>query len=655
MRTLSIDIETFSSADLAKTGVYKYCESPDFEILLFAYSFDSQPVRVVELAAGEDLPDEVLEALEDELVLKKAFNANFERTAIAMHLHRVELKKYRPMPPEQWACTMVKSAMLGLPLSLGSAAKALKLDVEKDTAGTALINYFSKPCKPTKANGMRTRNLPQHNPEKWKQFVEYCRKDVQVEQEIGKRLDWFTIPPMEVLLWNLDQRINDYGVMIEPRMVINAINMSEVYGQRLVAEAITISGLTNPNSGAQLKKWLSENMGEEVTGLTKADVPLLLDRTENADVTRMLEIRQEMSKTSVKKYEAMRQYMCVNGRACGLFQFGGASKTFRWAGRGIQLQNLPQNHLKHIELARTLVMEGDINRLEVFFDNVPDTLSQLIRTALIAPEGSRLIVADYAAIELIVGAWLAGEQWVIEEFNGDRKMYEKTASKMFNVDIKLVTKDSPERQKGKIACLACQYGGGVGALTNMDSKNQIPEEEKPLIVKLWRKSNPKIVAFWYILENAAVWAIEHPGEVVPLPHSMSFFVKKNILFFKLPSGRCLTYRSPKIGVGKFDNKCIFFEGIDQTTKQWGRQDTYSGKLFENLCQAVARDCLAEGLLTLDKAGYKIVAHVHDETVSQMPIGDGSLKEVCELMSKPIPWAKGLPLAVEGFETAYYKK
>ncbi len=647
MQTLSIDIETYSSADLAKSGVYKYVEAPDFEILLFAYSFNDAPVQIVDLASGEVLPESVESALQNPAILKTAHNANFERTCISKQFKMV-------LPPAQWECTMVKAAMLGLPMSLDAVSKVLKLEEKKDAAGKALIRFFSIPCKPTVKNNQRERNLPIHDIEKWGQFKDYCVKDVQVEMAIRIKIAFFDATPFEKKLWKIDQIINDSGVLVDLSFVNNAIAQDLENKERLTKEAIKLTGLDNPNSAAQLKSWLTEETGESVTSLTKEAIPVLLNSSDSSIVKRMLVLRQEMSKTSVKKYEAMAKAVCADGRIRGLLQYYGANRTGRWAGRLVQVQNLPQNHLEDLDLARQCVALNDLDLLELLFGNVPDTLSQLIRTAFVAPRGYKFRVADFSAIEARVIAWLAGERWRMQVFATHGKIYEASAAQMFKIPIETVTKGSELRQKGKVSELALGYQGGPNALIKMGAlKMGIAEDELPKLVKMWRNANPTIVTLWNTVEEAAVEALE--GFPTTIQHGIKFFMDNGLLCIQLPSGRKLMYQNPKLTPGKFDKQMISYEGMDQTTKQWCRQDTYGGKLVENIVQAIARDCLAEAMIRLYEVGYKIAMHVHDEVVLEVPDGFGSLEEVNEIMGRPIPWAKGLPLKAESYETPYYKK
>lgn len=649
MKTLAIDIETYSETDLIKSGVYKYVQDPAFEILLFAYAFDNDPVEVVDLAQGEVLPKEVYEALQNIFVLKTAFNANFERTCIAKHF-------YMNLTSTQWECSSVKASMLGLPLGLDAASKALKLDEEKSYAGKPLIRYFSLPCKPTKINGGRTRNLPEHNIEKWNDFKEYCRQDVVVEQAIRNKIAFFTIPETEKKLWRLDQRMNDHGVLLDPHFVKNAIELDAVFRERLTKEAIELTGLNNPNSAAQLKNWLTEETGSEVKKLTKESVPLLTNENSTLEtVVRVLQIRQEMAKTSIKKYQAMSKVACSDSRVRGLLQYYGANRTGRWAGRLVQVQNLPRNEMHDLDLARKLVREGDLELLEICFGNVPDTLSQLIRTAFVAPAGKKFVIADFSAIEARVIAWLAGERWRMDVFNSHGKIYEASAAQMFKVPLESVTKGSPLRQKGKVSELALGYQGGPNALIAMGAlKMGLQEEELPKLVSMWRNANKAIVRFWDTVGNAAIAAVED-GSRETIQYGLSFFVERGILFIELPSKRRLAYIRPKLKPNRFGSLAITYEGMNQTTKQWGIQETYGGKLVENIVQAVARDCLADAMLRLDAAGFTIAMHIHDEVVIEADKDNDCMEEVNRIMGAPIPWAKGLPLRADSYESEYYKK
>lgn len=648
MRTLGIDIETYSPEDLTKTGVYKYAESDGFEILLFAYAFDDEPIQVIDMAQGECLPEKVQAALTDRTVLKTAFNANFEITCISAFLHTV-------LQLDQWECTMIRSAMCGLPLGLDASSKVLGLAQEKMAAGKALINYFSKPCKPTKANGFRTRNLPIHDMDKWNLFKQYCGQDVEVERAVRTKLDFFVMPAAERKLWVLDQEINRRGVMLDKRLVCNAIAMDAASKERLTKQAVGITGLDNPNSAAQLKQWLIDELGEDIENVSKETIKELLSRVDSEEIKTVLRNRQESAKTSVKKYSTMAAAVCKDGRVRGMLQFYGANRTGRWAGRLVQLHNLPQNHLADLTLARQLVQDNDLDMIEMLFGNVPDTLSQLIRTAFVAKPNHRFIVADFSAIEARVIAWLADEAWRLDVFNTHGKIYEASASQMFNVPIEDVKKGSALRQKGKVAELALGYQGGPGALTAMGAlKMGLEENELQGLVDTWRSANPSIVRLWGEVGRAAMQAVTIGGSFV-IRHGIKFIKRGAFLCIDLPSGRTLYYARPHIANNQFGSKALKYEGMNQTTKQWGVQDTYGGKLVENIVQAIARDCLALTMRRLEKAGYCIVMHVHDEVILETENGVGSLDEACEIMGRPIKWAPGLPLRADGYETTYYKK
>lgn len=663
--TLNIDIETYSSIDLKSAGAYKYVEAEDFTILCIATSFEGNKdigmhdcsliaERLISQVTDlEDRTNPYLDysilkaALLDPSITKKAWNANFERTCLAKYFG-VEL------PPEQWECTMVKAAMLGLPLSLETAAKVLKLEEQKDAKGKTLLNYFSKPCKPSKANGGRTRNLPHHAPDKWQQLLDYCAQDVRTEMAVGSKIAFFEIPAEEKRLWCLDQRVNDRGIGIDRVLVEAAIGISDTNTLRLIDEAVSITGLDNPNSAAQLKKWLSAGMGEEVTSLTKQALPDLIASTNCPDITRVLEIRQELSKTSVKKYQAMLNGLCEDSRVRGLLQFYGANRTGRWAGRLVQVQNLPRNEMPDLALAREITRRGDCDDVTMLYGNVPNVLSQLVRTAFVASENSRFLVADFSAIEARVIAWFAKEKWRLDVFATHGKIYEASASQMFKVPLEEIGKGNPLRQKGKVAELALGYQGGANALITMGALNQgLKEEELPEIVRLWREASPNIVRLWYAVDKAAKDCLM-TGEPQSVNRGVRFTLERGILFVHLPSGRKLSYLAPRLAPGKF-GEVLTYEGMDQTTKQWKRQDTYGGKLVENIVQAIARDCLAVAMLRLEDAGYKLVMSIHDEVVIDAPNGFGSLEEINEIMSRPVEWAKDLPLRAESYETLFYKK
>jgi DNA polymerase len=609
MEILSIDIETYSSRDLTKCGVYAYTQAEDFEILLFGYAFDDEEVKVIDLKNGEELPKEVKEALRNPTIIKTAYNANFERTCIAAHFKT-------NMPPEQWKCTAVNALELGLPTSLDATAKCLKLPQQKMIEGKALIRYFSMPCKGTKANRFRNRNLPEHDKDKWNTFKSYCGKDVEVERNIRKQLDKYQITKNEQKLWCLDQKINDMGVKVESELINHALACDSKYQERLKDEAANLTGIENPKSITQMKKWLLEAEGLEVETLSKETVANLLNEVTNDDVKRALELRQELSKTSIKKYEAMDKALCKDNRIRGLLQFYGANRTGRWAGRLVQVQNLPQNKLKDLDLARNLLKEGKYETLEMLFDSVPDVLSQLIRTAFIPSDDSRFIVADFSAIEARVIAWLAGEKWRMDVFNSHGKIYEASASQMFKVPIETITKGSQLRQKGKVAELALGYQGSKGALLAMGAlKMGLKEEELPELVTAWRNSNSKIAKLWSDVEKAAITTVKDKTAVT-IQHGIEFSFESGIFFIKLPSGRKLSYVRPSIDIDERFNK---------------------------------------PMIRLDDAGYKILMHIHDEVVLDVPYDFGSLENVGEIMGTPISWAKGLPLRADAFETNYYKK
>lgn len=644
MRELSIDIETYSSIDLKESGVYRYAEAPDFTILLFGYAFDDEEVQMVDLASGEKLPDEVVAALVNPEITKTAFNANFERTCIAKYLNK-------PMPPEQWQCSLVLAAELGLPQNLAGVAEALGLQDQKDARGKALINYFSKPCKPTKANGSRTRNLPHHDPEKWAAFKEYCVQDVVVERAVKIKLRRFPLLPAEQHLWEVDQHILDCGVAADAKLAENAILYNNTHKFDCAAKMQQITGLENPNSVAQLKRWVQERTGQEVSSLDKAAVKKLLKETEDEYLRTVLQLRQETAKTSVKKYEAITRSICKDGRIRGILQFYGANRTGRWAGRIVQVQNLPQNHLKDLDIARELVLAGDYEAFKMLY-SVPQTLSELIRTALVPSEGCRFIVSDFSAIEARVIAYLADEAWRLEVFENGGDIYCASASQMFKVPVVKHGVNGHLRQKGKIAELALGYGGSAGALINMGALEMgLTEEELPELVEMWRASNPAITRFWKSVQKAAMDAIN--GKPSVLPHGISFIREAGILFIGLPIGRRIAYVKPQIGENRFGSPSITYMGISEG--KWTRLETWGGKLVENIVQAFARDCLAETIMKLDKAGYSIVFHVHDEVVLDVPEGFSSVDEVTAIMGQPISWAPGLPLNADGYETYYYKK
>ena len=644
LRVLHLDIETYSSAPLPKCGVYRYCDAPDFEILLLSYAFDDAPVVTVDMACGETLPDAFLHALEDANVLKIAHNAAFERVCFSKHLGHW-------LDPAQWRCTMVMAWYQTLPGKLADVAVALNVTEKKMEEGKDLIRYFSMPCKATKTNGGRTRNLPRHAPEKWATYKAYNAQDVETERAVYKALLHHALPEHEWALYALDQRINDRGVRVDRLLVKNAMAVDLAFSQQAFQRAQELTGLENPGSVSQLKAWLAD-MDMPMESLSKR---IVQEKAAGAEgiVKELLELRLELSKTSVKKYESMARCICKDGRVHGLLQFGGAARTFRWAGRLVQAQNLPQNHLPDLNLARDIVRSGDEEQLELLFGSVPNTLSELIRTAFIPRDGCRFIVADFSAIEARVLAWLAGEEWVLEEFRGKGKIYEATASRMFHIPQETIVKGHPNyeyRQKGKQATLSCGYGGGVGALKAMGAK--MPEEEMQPLVDAWRAANPNIVRFWNALGNAASEVIEKHNSV--RVGKVTVYRKEGHMLIRLPGGRDLCYLSPRFVTNRFGSRGIGYLAASAGGKM-ELQETFGGKIAENCTQAIARDLLAHAMLNLEAAGYPIVFHVHDEAVMEVPIGQGSVEEACRVMAIPPDWARDLPLRADGDEMTYYKK
>ena len=644
MRVLHLDIETYSSAPLPKCGVYRYCDAPDFEILLLSYAFDDAPVVTVDMACGETLPDAFLHALEDANVLKIAHNAAFERVCFSKHLGHW-------LDPAQWRCTMVMAWYQTLPGKLADVAVALNVTEKKMEEGKDLIRYFSMPCKATKTNGGRTRNLPRHAPEKWATYKAYNAQDVETERAVYKALLHHALPEHEWALCALDQRINDRGVRVDRLLVKSAMAVDQAFSEQAFQRAQELTGLENPGSVSQLKAWLAD-MDMPMESLSKR---IVQEKAAGAEgiVKELLELRLELSKTSVKKYESMARCICKDGRVHGLLQFGGASRTFRWAGRLVQAQNLPQNHLPDLNLARDIVRSGDEEQLELLFGSVPNTLSELIRTAFIPRDGCRFIVADFSAIEARVLAWLAGEEWVLEEFRGKGKIYEATASRMFHIPQETIVKGHPNyeyRQKGKQATLSCGYGGGVGALKAMGAK--MPEEEMQPLVDAWRAANPHIVRFWNALGNAVSEVIEKHNSV--RVGKVVVYRKEGHMLIRLPGGRDLCYLSPRFVTNRFGSRGIGYLAAGASGKM-ELQETFGGKIAENCTQAIARDLLAHAMLNLEAAGYPIVFHVHDEAVMEVPIGQGSVEEACRVMAIPPDWARDLPLRADGDEMTYYKK
>lgn len=653
-RRLLIDLETYSSADITKTGAFKYTEAPDFEILLLACAWDDGPVQVIDMTGREPVTDErtaakaaalasVVAGITDPDVVKVAHNSAFERACLRRYLGR-------DLPPEEWEDTMILAAMNGLPLSLDAAGAALELRDQKIREGTALISYFCKPCKPTIANGGRTRNRPEHAPDKWERFKAYCQRDVEVEQAIYRRLRSFPVTDFERKVWALDARINERGVRIDTGLVAAAIAQNEAFTTRHMAEMRRLTGLENPNSVAQLKDWL-ETAGMSADSLNKAAVLELKDKAADPTTRRVLELRQQLGKTSVTKYEAMQSAVCADGRVRGLLQYYGAGRTGRWAGRLVQVQNLPQNHLAGLGLVRELVRERDLETLELCFDSVPDVLSQLIRTAFVAGEGNIFHVADYSAIEARVIAYLAGEKWRMDVFRSGGDIYCSSASAMFRVPVVKHGVNGHLRQKGKIAELACGYGGGVGALRAFGAdKMGLTEEEMQDIVTQWRAASPAIPRFWRDAESAAVRAINNPGRTTTVPCGVKYRRDGDALRCRLPSGRILSYWDAKLDT----DGSICFMGQNQTTRRWEKTGTWGGKLVENIVQAYARDCLAVAMVRLAEEGWKICFHVHDEVIVEAPIGT-SWEQVAEVMGRPIDWAPGLLLRGDGYSTPFYRK
>ena len=645
MQTLSIDLETYSDQPLAKTGVYRYVESPDFEILLFAYSVDGGPVQQIDLACGEKIPSEVLSALEDETVTKWAFNANFERICLSRFLG-YPTGDY--LKPDSWKCSMVWAAYMGLPLSLEGAGAVLGLEKQKLSEGKDLIKYFCQPCAPTKSNGQRTRNLPKHSPDKWLAFKRYNIRDVETEMSIQARLSKYPMPDNVWEEYHLDQEINDRGVGLDMELVRQAIQMDGRSRSELTQAMKELTSLDNPNSVQQMKQWLADN-GVETDTLGKKAVAELL-KTAPPQLQKVLTLRQQLAKSSVKKYQAMETAVCSDGRARGMFQFYGANRTGRWAGRIIQMQNLPQNHLDDLSEVRGLVRAGDFDAVEMLYEDVPDTLSQLIRTAFV-PQGDRkFIVADFSAIEARVIAWLAGEKWRQNVFAEGKDIYCASASQMFGVPVEKHGVNGHLRQKGKIAELALGYGGSVGALKAMGALEMgLSEDELPALVSAWRQSNPKIVQFWWAVDRAVMDAVTR--KTTTKTHGIVFSARNGMLFITLPSGRSLAYVKPKIGTNKFGGDCITYEGVGGT-KKWERLDSYGPKFVENIVQATSRDILCYAMRTLRCCS--IVMHIHDEVVIEAD-RRMSLQAVCDQMGRTPPWAKGLRLRADGYETDFYKK
>jgi DNA polymerase len=669
MITLRIDLETYSDVDLKKCGVHKYVESDNFQVMLFGFKYGSGQAYVVDLMAGEEIPAHILTAIDDPTIQKTAYNAAFELACLNKHFGRA-------LDVKQWRCTSVHALYLGMPGNLADVGRVVGLPPEKQkmSIGWSLIRYFCLPCKPTKVNGGRTRNYARHDPAKWQLFKDYCAGDVESEHAIAEKLAKFPVPANEWKLWHLDHRMMTKGVKLDRKLVDAAIECDGIVRQRTLAEAVRLTGLENPNSRNQLLAWLQEEEDDaSIVDLTKKTVPTLLANTDSDVVKRVLELRQELAKTSVTKYHAMARAMCADDCVRGLTQFYGANRTGRWAGRIVQVQNLPQNKLKDIALARDLLKSGDYETLELMFGNVPDTLSQLIRTAFIARPGARFIPVDFSAIEARVIAWMAWCVWRLEVFKTHGKIYEASAEQMFKLPAGSVGKKSPYRQKGKIAELALGYQGGAGALKTMGALAMgLTEDELDPIKVAWREANPEIVRLWYAVEEKAKQAVgRRTSEVLAIAGSrteLRFSWESGFLTIQLPSGRKLFYVKPRIEVEDLVRETsaggsyvlaragsLTYEGLDQKTKQWTRLSTYGGKLVENITQAIARDCLAEAMLALDEEGIEQLFTVHDEDVTEVPYGQGTLQQVEEIMGRSIGWAPDLPLRGDGFETEYYMK
>jgi DNA polymerase len=654
MDRLHLDIETYSSIELKDAGVYRYVESPDFEILLICYALNDRPIQVLEPknCKAKQMVD-FINLLVNPNIMKHAHNAAFERVCFAA--------KHYNVPIEQWRCSMVQAAYCGLPLKLETISEVLNLGEKgKLKTGTALINYFSKPCKPTNANGQRTRNLPEHDPEKWQEYIRYCINDVEAEREVYNILKPYEMPDFEWQNYKLDQEINDRGVEIDLPFVESVIKINGIRTKELMQEMKEATQLDNPNSPAQLKEWLFAQTGEKVTTLAKEAIEPLIQKHGAGPVRDVLNLRKRAAKTSIKKYKTMLSCVCKDGRGRGFFQFYGANRTGRFSGRLVQMQNLPRNYLKDLDTCREIVKTGDYELVSMFIDNINDVLSQLVRTAFVAKEGHTFAVADFSAIEARVLAWLAGEEWRLEVFRTHGKIYEASAALMFGVPFESIGKDSPYRQKGKVAELALGYGGSTGALTQMEKtvlagQTPLTEEEKHDIVERWRHQNPAIVNYWYRLDKAAKRTMQTKKPVNV--GRVKFHYDGNYLTLQLPNGRKLFYKDPASTLNRFGSESLKYKGMNQTTKKWEWQEMYGGKWAENLTQAVSRDLLTFAMINLDAAGFPIVLHVHDETGAEVPENqaDEKLKEMCNIMTIAPEWAEGLPLNADGFTSKYYKK
>lgn len=648
MKTISIDIETFSSVDLTKAGVYRYAESADFEILLFAYAIDGGEVEVVDVACGERIPKDIIDALTDKNVRKFAFNAQFERVCLSRFLG---MGNGEYISPDSWYCTMVWSATLGLPLSLEKVGAVLGLEKQKLTVGKDLIRYFCKPCEPTAINGGRRRNHPYHAYDKWAQFKEYNKRDVETEMQIQARLGAFPVSDTEWDNYHLDQRINDYGIALDTDFVDHAIACDAVTTTKNTERTKALTGVDNPNSPAQLKAWLVEQ-GQTIENLSKAEVARLL-KDASGNVEEILRLRQELAKSSIKKYVAMKIVVNADDRARGLIQFYGAARTGRFSGRNIQVQNLPQNHLNDLPKAREMVRNEACTAIEETYGNIPNVLSELIRTAFVPKEGHRFIVSDFSAIEARVLAWYAGEAWRLDVFREGGDIYCASASQMFGIPVVKNGVNGHLRQKGKIAELALGYGGSVGALKAMGAVAMgIKEDELQGLVTAWRGANPNITKFWWKVDRAVKYVVANKASYEC--YGLTFSYEKGILFIRLPSGRRLAYVRPRMGINGFGGECVTYEGVG-ASKKWERIESYGPKFVENIVQATARDILVEAMQRLDKKGFAITMHVHDEVVLEVPFGVSNVKECCQIMSINPEWAQGLPLNAEGYECEFYKK
>lgn len=653
-KNLFIDAETFSSIDIKSSGAYKYIESPDFEILIIGYALDSGPVNIVDLAQGEEIPEELKKALFDSNCVKVAHNAVFERLSFKRIGYNI--------PTEQWYCTSVKAAYCGLPLSLDGVSKALNLTDKKLDTGKALIKYFSCPCKPTRINGLRTRNYPKHAPDKWNMYKEYNKYDVLSEREIFYKLEKYVIPDIERRIYILDQNINDRGILIDLELAESAIAVDNIYTEILLSNAKKLTGLENPNSPVQIRNWIKNESGEDIESLSKETMPDLIKKFSNyPNILALLNIRKKLSKTSIKKYYAMINCAMHDKRVRGTFQFYGANRTGRWAGRLLQLQNLSKNHVSHIEIPRELIRKRDWESVEMLYDDVADVLSQLVRTALIAPPNKVFSVADFSAIEARVISWLANEKWRLDVFNGDGKIYEATGSKMFNVPISAITKGSVLRDKSKISELALGYEGSLGALKRMGGERMgLSDTEMVDLVRKWRIANPAIVDMWKEIDEASKNAVRYRKPISCTCRNIIFDCDGDYMTIQLPSGRKLFYKGPRFKdkkIGQSTMSSLYYQGTVQKTKQWGEIDTYGGKLTENIVQAIARDLLANSMLQLEAAGYKIVCHIHDECLAEVPKENAQAyyEKMTHIMSIPPTWAHDIPLRADGYITPFYLK